>query len=332
MTSQASANPASASPASANPASASPASANPVAATTVELSCQGRVVADYQVNQGLPADVSPRPFLFPVRTLAGTEVTELMPPDHLHHLGVGVAVPDVAGQNFWGGRTFVRGQGPTRLANHGVQQHVSWSGQGDDHVIQTLSWRGADGRELLRERRAITALPVAGGRCWALDLGFTLTNPTGAAVTIGSPATNGRPGAGYGGFFWRAPGAATNRAVFSPTARGEDAVHGSRAAWVALAGTSPGDRPWTLVFLPGNELTARDRWFVRDREYPAVGSALAWDQRLAIAAGASTTRRVVTVVADGRLGAGQVRVLVGQILAAAEIPRLTRDVLERAVE
>ena len=43
----------------------------------------------------------------PSARCAGTPVTELMPDSHRHHLGVSLAVPDVDGANFWGGRTFV---------------------------------------------------------------------------------------------------------------------------------------------------------------------------------------------------------------------------------
>jgi len=88
------------------------------------LKAAGRPVGRYVTSHRLPARLSPRPYLHPVTTLAGTAVTELTPADHTHHLGVGVAVPDVEGHNFWGGRTYVRDQGPTELDNHGAQHHV----------------------------------------------------------------------------------------------------------------------------------------------------------------------------------------------------------------
>ncbi len=52
-----------------------------------------------------------RPYLHPVRTLAGTVVTDHQPLDHVWHLGVGVALQDVDGVNFWGGRTYTRAAG-----------------------------------------------------------------------------------------------------------------------------------------------------------------------------------------------------------------------------
>ncbi|MFI0900686.1 PmoA family protein [Streptomyces sp. NPDC020983] len=256
---------------------------------TVPLRCGSTTVGAYVTAPRLAARLSPRPYLHPLTTLGGAPVTELMPADHLHHLGVGVAVPDVAGHNFWGGRTFVRGQGPTALDNHGEQRHLRWTAGRPGGFTEELSWT-AGGRELLHEERTVTARPLT-AQAWELDFAFTLTNTTGAPLRIGSPATNGRPGAGYGGFFWRAPHTGAPPRAFTADADGEDAVHGSTAAWLALAAEH-----WTLV------LRGTDPWFVRTREYPGVGSALAWRSPLTVPAGGSVSRRVVTAVADGRLG------------------------------
>ncbi|MEU6948310.1 PmoA family protein [Streptomyces sp. NPDC046316] len=258
------------------------------------LRCAGRPVACYVLRPELPAGHAPRPHLHPVSTLGGVTVTEQLPADHPHHLGAGVAVPDVAGFNFWGGRTFVRGRGPTVLDNHGEQRHEGFELRDPDGFVEELSWV-AGGRVLLRERRTVSATPLD-DTAWALDLTFSLANASGEELSFGSPATNGRPGAAYGGFFWRAPleGAAPD--VFGADAEGERAVHGARADWVALAG-----RNWSLVFAGATEDTRRDPWFVRAAEYPGVGSSLASAERLVLAAGGTVVRRVVSVVADGRL-------------------------------
>jgi hypothetical protein len=259
-----------------------------------ELRVAGRTVARLVTRPELPETLSPRPYLHPVTTLSGQAVTDLCPDDHPHHLGVGVAVADVEGHNFWGGRTFVRGRGPTELDNHGVQRHTGFTRRTDDRFTHELSWVAA-GRELLREERTVAAVPLTSA-AWALDVAFTLTNVTGAPLTVGSPATNGRPGAAYGGFFWRARTEDEPPAVFSADRDGEAEAHGRPADWLALAG-----RTWTLVFTAGDDATRRDAWFVRAAEYPGVGSSLALDDRLPIAPGESVARRVVTVVADGRL-------------------------------
>ncbi|WP_098025403.1 PmoA family protein [Streptomyces sp. st115] len=280
------------------PATASSATAS--SAGPVLLDCAGRTVAHY--GYGAAADNRPR--LHPVSTLAGRTVTQERPADHLHHLGVSIAVPDVSGRNFWGGRTYVRGQGPTALDNHGVQRSLGLERHGPGGFAQSLAWE-ADGVELLREHRTVNALELS-ATAWALDLSFALTNRSADDLSVGSPATNGRPGAGYGGFFWRAPKETAPPDVFTADRAGEEAVHGRAADWLALAGDG-----WTLVFAGAGEETRRDPWFVRTAEYPGVGSSLAADERLPVPAGATVVRRIVTVVADGRLdreaAAGYVR-------------------------
>jgi len=254
----------------------------------MELHWRSVAVAHYVEEPDLPADVSPRPYLHPVRTAGGLAVTAFMPPDHQHHFGVNVAIPDVAGHNFWGGRTFVRDQGPTWLDNHGRQVHVRWIGDG----VEELLWLARDGAPVMRERRTLAARDV--DSFWALDFSFELSNVTGGPLAIGSPATNGRPGAGYGGFFWRLSGGPGAVRPYGPSADGEQAVHGCRAPWVAMAGEG-----WTLVFVVGDAATRADPWFVRAAEYPGVGSSLAWDRPLAVPSGGVVARRIVTIVADG---------------------------------
>ncbi|MCK2221875.1 PmoA family protein [Actinomadura sp. ATCC 31491] len=268
----------------------------------VSLRVGGTEVAAYETRPGLPATDSPRPYLHAVRTLGGAEVTEVRPEDHVHHLGVSVAISDLGGVNFWGGRTYVKDQGPTWLDDHGTQRHRAFTRLADDGFTEELEWTGPDGRPVAREERVVTARPL--GEAWALDFAFTLTNLTGAPVEVNSSATKGRAGAGYGGFFWRAPGTSADRVTLPG---GEEDVHGSRERWVALSGTGPGGRDWTLVFVQDDG----DAWFVRNAEYPGVGQALAWDRPLLVED--TLTRRVVTVVADGRLSREEAASLAAQV-------------------
>lgn len=278
--------------------------------------CDTRV-ADYVWRPGgLPRSVSPRPFLHPVRTLAGIAVTELMPRDHPHHLGASIAVPDLGGHNFWGGRTFVRAQGPTPLDNHGTQLHEGWLTRSPATIEAALAWTGADGAVLLRERRRMATVPLADD-CWALDLSFELANVTAEPLSFASPATNGRPGAGYGGFFWRAPHGAAGASAFGPDRRGARHLHGRRGDWLALTGAVSPTARWTLVFVAADERTRADPWFVRTGDYPGVGSCLAWDRPLVVAAGDTLRRRIITVVADGTLAAGRVAQLAAVATAHA---------------
>ena len=259
----------------------------------------GREVARYQWKPDLPATVAPRPYLHPVCTLGGVEVSETGPADHVHHLGVGVAIADVGGTNFWGGRTFVPGLGPAWREDHGTQRHLRFASRTGDGFVEHLEWLDPDGVAILREERRIAVRSLTSG-CWTLDFSFALTNLTDRPLTIRSSATKGRAGAGYGGFFWRAPGSAEHRSVFTADVRGEEAINGSPAPWVAMCGPN-----WTLIF---RQVGSSDPWFVRIAEYPGVGPALAWQNPLVL--DDSLTRQVITFVADGRLDRDRVNALV----------------------
>jgi hypothetical protein len=300
------------------------------------LTLDGRVLAVLRDGTDIEPTLSPRPYLHPVRTLAGVPVTEERPADHLHHFGVGMAVPDVSGVSFWGGRTFTRDRGSVLLDNHGRQRHVSWLELAADRRVEALSWTGPDGAEMLSEERTVRAAGLD-GRTWVLDVRTQLRNTSGRDLSIGSPATNGRPGAGYGGLFWRAPVAAAPPAVVGAGGlEGEKALHGSRAEWLALvggegagaaAGEGAGGRGagdggaavgggWTLVFLQPGEHT--DPWFLRAEDYPGVGPALAWDTRLPLPEGGRLERRLRVAVRDGRAdGAGELAALAE---AARDLP------------
>ncbi|GAA3217660.1 PmoA family protein [Actinocorallia longicatena] len=243
----------------------------------------------YVTEPNLPGHLAPRPYLHPVHTRRGVEVTALRPADHPHHLGAGIAIAHVATpeakHNFWGGSTYVRGEGPRLLDNHGRQRHLGWTSRDADGFTERLAWTGRDGTDLLHERRTLAVRPA--GEDYLIDLSFALTNITGGPVELGSSATNGRPGAGYGGFFWRAPG---SRPDVLPVP--EERAHGSHAPWVALQTDA-----WTLAFAGGQG----DPWFVRAAEFPGVGSALAWSRPVVLRPGGTLRRTITTLVADGRL-------------------------------
>ena len=142
------------------------------------------------------------------------------------------------------------------------------------------------------------------------------SRPGPSPLAFASPATNGRPGAGYGGFFWRARRGNRRLHVLGPDRSGERNLHGRRTAWLALTGGST--RPWTLIFVCGGPPHPTDPWFVRSRDYAGVGSALAWHQPLLVAPGRHVRRRILTVVADGRLRSREVADTVAAVASDAD--------------
>ncbi|GAA5198885.1 hypothetical protein GCM10023346_37280 [Arthrobacter gyeryongensis] len=272
---------------------------------------QGRaaVLATLQSGAGLAARLSPRPYLHPVRTLAGVTVTDHLPADHSWHLGAGFALQDVNGTNFWGGKTYVRASGRyEERQDHGRIIEVSAT-SGPGLLGQELSWQAPDGTELLRERRT-TRSGQLDHRTWQLELRTELTAVVDSS--LGSPGSNGALGSGYGGFFWRLP-APAGAEVFTAESRGEPEVHGSASPWLAWAADFP-EGPATLVFAAPAE--AQDPWFVRMADYPAVGSALAWERPVELTAGESLVRTFTVWIVDGRLSPAEVAELMAGGFAA----------------
>ncbi|MFJ5693709.1 DUF6807 family protein [Arthrobacter sp. NPDC093125] len=291
-----------------------------------------RPLAVQRTGARLNPELSPRPYLHPVTTLDGVAVTDHLPADHPWHLGAGFALPDVNGNNFWGGKTYTREAGtyvsrpdhgriellPAAVEDvsagtdtaSGGHSAVRAGASGSGHDARQLRWLGADGQPLLTELRTLGSV-ILGERVWRLDLRTELTAVVD--VSLGSPGSNGAAGSGYGGFFWRLPACGGAR-IFTSDAEGEPAVHGSVAPWLAWTadfGEVPGIRAGqtaTLVFRAPAE--AADPWFVRCSGYPAVGSALAWDKPVALKAGESLSRSLSVWVCDGQLSPAAVESLV----------------------
>lgn len=282
----------------------------------------GRDVASYQDGSHIRPSSSPRPYLHPVRTLAGTVVTDHQPADHVWHLGVGVALQDVNGINFWGGRTYTRDAGEyVWRPDHGAVVRTSaptasadGPGPGGDGAggggtfSENLSWNGPDGAALLREQRNWTWAAVD-PQTWRVTLDFTLAPAGAGPVSLGSPGSNGRAQGGYGGFFWRLP-ACDGARVWSPAGSGEPALHGSVSRWLAWSGTFDGE-PATLVFTAPED--CGDPWFVRVAGYPGVGQSLAWDEPVVLHAGESVHRSITVLVSDARLGTADIESLIAAL-------------------
>ncbi|MFG1922740.1 PmoA family protein [Cryptosporangium sp. NPDC048952] len=282
------------------------------------LIVSGREVARHVYEPELEPFVSPRPYLHPVRTLGGVGVTDAAPVDHRWHLGCNVGIQDVNGTNFWGGRTYRREDGYQDRDDRGHVRHRAFLS--DDPLTSVHDWVARDGRVVLTEDRTLRA--TAANDHWQLDFSFTLQALTDPVI-LGSPGTNGRANAGYGGFFWRLPASAAPVNVFGPlrsdesvgVVHGEEGVHGRVAPWVAVGGDSGApSQAYTLVFLPGDAATAADPWFVRVAAYPGVGSALAYTDPVHLAPGDTLTRRVRILITDGRRPADEISALA----AAAE--------------
>ncbi|NUP73629.1 MAG: Gfo/Idh/MocA family oxidoreductase [Sinomonas sp.] len=267
---------------------------------TAELSLpDGQVVAELRGGAGIAPTLSPRPYLHPVRTLAGTVVTAHLPLDHPWHLGLGMALQDVSGTNLWGGRTYTREAGRYMWRPDHGRIAIEGTDAVPGRLALALRWHAHDGAALLTEERTAAAAP-AGDGAWRLDFSTRLT--AARPASLGGPGSNGNAGGGYGGFFLRLA-ACEGARVFTPDAEGEDAVHGTAAPWIGWSALF-GGRSAGIVIAAAPE-APDDPWFVRLAAYPGIGSALAWERAVELGEGEQLARTFRVWFVDGPLDAAR---------------------------
>ncbi|MFD4669064.1 PmoA family protein [Lentzea sp. NPDC058450] len=264
----------------------------------VLTACAGGVeLFRYVHRPSTPAFEGPKPYLHPVRTLAGDVVTAFRPHDHRWHKGVQMTATDVSGENFWGGVTYVRDQGYVALPNVGTMRHEEFAVDGA-RVGEVLSWFTEAGERWITERRAFAVRDVRADS-WTLEFATSLTNLRAEPLVFGSPTTNGRELAGYTGFFWRGPRSFTGGEVLAAGGGAGQELMGSCAAWLAFVGQHDEvDRSSTLVFLdhPENPGT---HWFVRSTPFAAVNPSFAFHDTVGLEPGGTLNLRYRLVVGDG---------------------------------
>ncbi|GAB3229509.1 PmoA family protein [Glycomyces halotolerans] len=268
---------------------------------------------------------SPRPYFEPLRDLAGHQVSLYRPHDHVWHKGIALSLPNCGPENFWGGATFRRGKGYVDEQNDGSMLHKEFSTLETDgetvRAAEDLDWVTQDGRHFFSEKRAF-AVTVPAEDTWVLSFSTAFTNDTDQVVVMGSPTTEGRENAGYGGFFWRGPRSFTGGEVYAPDAVGGDDLMGKRGDWLAFHGKHDSiDAESTLVFTdhPDNP-GAPVKWFVRTTPFAAVCPAPFFDTELPMEPGQTVTLRHAVAVRTGDTGPdGAAKVAE---IAAAELARL----------
>jgi len=226
-------------------------------------------VLEYVFRPTQPQLESPRPYAL-LRTVGGESVTGFRPDDHVWHKGLSLALPNVGPHNFWGGPTYVAGEGYVQLPNNGAQVHRGFaapaaSTAGDAvRIDEDLAWISEAGAPVLTERRTLTARPVTDD-AWALTWRSVLRNSSPAPLAFGSPTSNGRPDAGYAGIFWRGPTAYTGGDIIGPQGDAGDAARGLPSPWLAFV--SP-DRTAGVLMLDAGE--SPSPWFARSAEYAGL--------------------------------------------------------------
>ncbi|WP_308249868.1 PmoA family protein [Sphaerisporangium fuscum] len=246
----------------------------------------------YVYRPEMPAFEAPKPYAHPLRTLRGDVVTAYRPHDHRWHKGLQMTASHLSGQNFWGGGSYVRERaGYVDLPNVGTMRHEEFTSPGRER----LTWHTQAGEHWVDEVRELAVHDVEDDS-WALSISTSMTNVRGEPLRFGSPATEGRPMAGYSGLFWRGPRCFTDGQVIAEDGRGGPEMMGRTASWLAYTGPHDEvDRASTLLFMAAPGTT----WFVRTTPFAAVNPSLAFHEEVELPAGATWSLRYRVVVADG---------------------------------
>lgn len=230
----------------------------------------------YTYRPDTPAFECPCPSFHPLRTLDGDVVTGNRPHDHRWHKGLAMTASHLSGENFWGGVSWVTGEGYQVLPNVGSLVHRTFDGPG----IEEIDWITAAGEKWISERREISY--GVGSDFWWLDLTFELRNVRGAVLEFGSPTVFGREQAGYCGFFWRGPRSFTGGTVLAADGQSGPELMGGRAGWLAFVGEHDEvDRKSTLLFI-GDPANPDFHWFVRTEPFAVVNPSLAFYDELVL--------------------------------------------------
>ncbi|MFE2101226.1 MULTISPECIES: PmoA family protein [unclassified Streptomyces] len=258
---------------------------------------------------------APKPYLHPVRTLAGDVVTDYRPNDHRWHKGLSLTASHLSGANLWGGNTYVHGEGYLELPERvGSMAHVGFDEIAADEdravIAERLTWHPHGGELWAEEVRRVEVHDVAPAcGTWALTWSSAVTNRRDEPLRFGSPTTAGREMAGYTGLFWRGPRAFRGGRIVGPGGEGPELM-GTQGPWLALSGEHDGtDGRATVVFAhaPENDHSGAGgthpaHWFVRNEPFAAIAPSWAFHEEFELAPADTLTRRYRVVVADGAWG------------------------------
>jgi hypothetical protein len=250
---------------------------------------------------------SPKPYLHPIRDLAGELVSTFRPHDHVWHKGIAWSLPNVGEHNFWGGPTYVNGKGYVQLENNGTASHLditALSAAADRvRLAHRLKWTSQAGDPVIDEERSLSVSLVSADS-WVLVFDSAMTNRSGAPLAFGSPTTNGRENAGYGGLFWRGPRSFAGGVVQSPERSGGDELRGTRAEWFAFRGRHDGSGAASTVVIVDDRENLRHppQFFARTEAFACLNPAPFFSEEYSLPAGETLRLRYAVVVAAGDHG------------------------------
>ncbi|TAP42909.1 PmoA family protein [Arthrobacter sp. S39] len=291
----------------------------------------GQQIATYTYKPTDSQYESPRPYFHPLTTLGGDEVTIFRPWDHVWHKGLSLALPNVGKDNFWGGATYTRATGYANLDNNGAMTHGAFTNIDDAGTgitaAEELVWSSQDGTPVIAEKRRFNVQLLDGPSvkepattAWVLLFETEISNISPDVIEIGSPTTEGRDNAGYGGLFWRGPRSFTGGQFRSEAGTGQDEFMGTRSEWISFTGQHDDTcRFSSVTFVEhGTNPGAPNQWFARSSMFACLGAAPFFSEAVPLQAGRPLTYRYAVVISDGEVDGQSAAELAGAAKTALE--------------
>jgi hypothetical protein len=209
----------------------------------IRVEIDGKHFTDFVIS----AD-SPKPYLHPLRTAAGKQVSRSFPMDlvegekrdHPHHRGLWFSHGDVNGWDFWANEKNQKGVGKGRGEIKVTKVNALKSGKKSGSVATTADWIDGTGKKLLTETRTTTFYSDPTLR--TIDLDITLT---GVEESVFGDTKEGV-------FAIRLARALeeemSGKMIAASGAEGEKLVWGKRSPWVDYSGTLDGEKVGVTIF------------------------------------------------------------------------------------
>jgi hypothetical protein len=280
----------------------------------VEVSLGGVPVLTYTYAADDPQEESPRPYFHPVRTRGGDLVSAYRPHDHVWHKGIAWSLPHLGPDNFWGGPSYRRGKDYQWLPNNGAMRHRELLKAADDDgtftFAQRLQWITQPGSLVVEEERSFQVVPGT-DTSYTLVFESAMTNVSGEDIHIGSPTTEGRENAGYGGLFWRGPRSFAGGTIMGPGGATGEELRGQRAPWLCFVGQHDESCRFSTVVMVDDPASGQPEpeWFARSEPFACMGPAPFFSQEVLFRAGSTLRFRYGVVIADGTSDAGRAEAL-----------------------
>ncbi|TLM83169.1 PmoA family protein [Pseudarthrobacter sp. NamE5] len=278
--------------------------------TAVVIFLDGMDVLTYTYTADDPQEESPRPYFHPVRTRSGDLVSAYRPHDHVWHKGIAWSLPHLGADNFWGGPSYRRGQDYQWLPNNGAMRHRELVKATDDGgtfaFAHTLQWVTQQGSLVVEEERSFQVVPGTDGS-YTLIFETAMTNVSGEEIHIGSPTTEGRDNAGYGGLFWRGPRSFAGGTIIGPGGATGEELRGQRAPWLSFVGQHDETCRFSTVVMVDDPGSAHPEpeWFARSEPFACMGPAPFFSKEVLFPADSTLRFRHAVVIADGQSDAAR---------------------------